>query len=277
MRRTLAALLVCCTTSAAAAAQALPADAPVARVGDRMVTIGELREVVIDQRRTGEMPKVIEALTPEGQRRILQQLIDTRLLALGARDARLDKDAGVQRAIERAIDQVLAEYLARREAASLDDAALRQYYASRETLFRTGQRVHVRHIVVASEAEAQQARDLLGAGGDFAALAGARNVDASRRASGDLGWVKRGVMVKAFEDAAFALTAGETSGIVKTSFGFHILHAEEIDPGTLPVFDTVREQVRQSALAERMAALKRSLTGKHPVTVDDAALKEAGR
>ena len=277
MRRTFAAVIVCCATSAMAAAQALPADAAVARIGDRMVTAAEFRDVVIDQRRTGEMPKVIEALTPEGQRRILQQLIDTRLLALGARDARLDRDAEVQRAIERAVDQVLADYLARREAAALDDAALREYYARHETLFRTGQRVHVRHIVVASEAEAQQTLDLLGAGGDFAALAGARNVDVSRRADGDLGWVKRGVMVRAFEDAAFALEVGRRSGIVKTSFGFHVLRAEEIDLGTLPAFDAVRDQVRQSALAERMAALKRSLTEKHPVTVDDAALKGAGR
>lgn len=275
MRYTLALLIVCWSTPAGAAAQA--ADAAVARVGDRTVTAAEFREVVIDQRRTGEMPKVIEALTPEGQRRILQQLIDVRLLALGARDARLDRDAGVQRAIERAIDQVLADSLARREAASLDDAALRQYYASHETLFRTGQRVRIRHIVVATEAEARQALELLGAGGDFAALARARNVDVSRRADGDLGWVKRGVMVKAFEDAAFALKTGETSGIVRTSFGFHVLQAEEIDPGTLPAFDAVRDQVRQHALTERMAALKRSLTGKHPVTVDDAALKEAGR
>jgi peptidyl-prolyl cis-trans isomerase C len=277
MRRIFTAVIVCCATSAMAAAQALPADAAVARIGDRMVSAAEFRDVVIEQRRTGEMPKVIEALTPEGQRRILQQLIDTRLLALGARDTRLDRDAEVQRAIERAVDQVLADYLARREAASLDDAALRQYFAGHETLFRTGQRVHIRHIVVASEAEAQQALDLLGAGGDFAALAGARNVDVSRRANGDLGWVKRGVMVKAFEDAAFALNAGETSGIVKTSFGFHLLRAEEIDPGTLPAFDAVRDQVRQRALADRMAALKRSLAEQHLVTVDDAALKEAGR
>lgn len=277
MRRTFAAVIVCCATSAMAAAQALPGDAAVARIGDRMVTAAEFRDVVIEQRRTGEMPKVIEALTPEGQRRILQQLIDTRLLAFGARDARLDRDAGVQHAIERAVDQVLADSLSRREAAALDEAALRAYYAGHEALFRTGQRVHVRHIVVASEAEARQTLDLVGAGGDFAALAGERNVDVSRRANGDLGWVKRGVMVKAFEDAAFGLKAGQNSGIVKTSFGFHVLRAEEIDPGTLPAFDAVRDQVRQTALAERMAALKRLLTEKHPVTVDDAALKEAGR
>ncbi|MCU1382350.1 MAG: peptidylprolyl cis-trans isomerase lipoprotein PpiC-type [Acidobacteria bacterium] len=276
MTRTIAALIVCCWASAAAAGQARGADA-VARVGDRTVTVDELRDVIIDQRRTGEMPKVVEALTPEGQRRILQQMIDTHLLAFGARDARLDRDPAVQRAIARAVDLVLADQLARREAAALDDRALRDYYDSHEAQFRIGERVHVRHIVVASEAEARQARDLLDAGGDFAALAAERNVDASRRASGDLGWVKRGVMVRAFEDAAFALTAGETSAIVKTSFGFHLLRAEAIDPGTLPPLDAVREQVRERALAERMAALKRLLAATHTVTVDETALKGAGR
>jgi parvulin-like peptidyl-prolyl isomerase len=200
MRQTLALLTFWCSTAAVAAAQAVPTDAVVARVGERTVTAAELREVIIDQRRTGDMPKVIEALTPEGQRRILQQLIDVRLLAIGARDARLDRDASVQRAIERAVDQVLADQLARREVASLDEAAVREYYDSHDTLFRTGQRVHIRHIVVASEAEAQQALDLLGTGRDFAALAGERNTDVSKRANGDLGWVSRGVRAEAGPD-----------------------------------------------------------------------------
>jgi len=261
----------------AGAALGASGDQVVARVGDRAIGADELRELFIAERRSGEMPRITAGLTPEGQRRILQQLIDVRLLAIGARDARLDRDASVQRAIERAVDQVLADQLARREIASLDEAAVREYYDSHDTVFRTGQRVHLRHIVVASEAEAQQALDLLGTGRDFAALAGERNTDVSKRANGDLGWVSRGVMVKAFEDAAFALKPGQTSGIVRTSFGFHVLRVEEVDPGTLPAFATVREQARQRAVGERIDALKRSLAKKHPVTIDEAALKEAGR
>src|SRR5262249_25637571 len=99
------------------------------------------------------MPRVIEALMADGQRRLLQRIVDARLLAIGAREAELDKDPATARAIERAVDQVLADALARRATASLDENALRRFFSGHEALYRTGQRVHVRHIVVGSEAE----------------------------------------------------------------------------------------------------------------------------
>jgi protein-disulfide isomerase len=44
---------------------------------------------------------------------------------------------------------------------------------------------------------------------------------------GDLGRVRRGMMVRAFEEAAFALEVNETSGIVETEFGFHVIRRSE--------------------------------------------------
>jgi len=66
------------------------------------------------------------------------------------------------------------------------------------------------------------AQDLEG-GGDFSELAKAHSDCGSAQAGGDLGSFGRGQMVKAFEDAAFGLSVGDTSGVVETPFGFHII------------------------------------------------------
>lgn len=60
-------------------------------------------------------------------------------------------------------------------------------------------------------------------GGDFAALARAHSDCGSAQAGGDLGSFGRGQMVRAFEEAAFGLDIGATSGVVETPFGFHII------------------------------------------------------
>lgn len=61
----------------------------------------------------------------------------------------------------------------------------------------------------------------------FEALAQEFSEDSSASVGGDVGYFGRGEMVKPFEDAAFALQPGETSGIVESEFGFHIIRVEE--------------------------------------------------
>jgi parvulin-like peptidyl-prolyl isomerase len=66
------------------------------------------------------------------------------------------------------------------------------------------------------------------AGEDFAKLADEFTEDPSGKGrGGDLGWFGRGMMVKPFEDAAFALKPGEVSGVFETVFGFHIVKLDE--------------------------------------------------
>jgi peptidyl-prolyl cis-trans isomerase SurA len=71
-------------------------------------------------------------------------------------------------------------------------------------------------------------------GANFAEVAKKYSVDsASREQGGELGWFRRGVMVKEFEDVAFRLRPGAISDVVRTEFGYHIIQVERVQPAEI--------------------------------------------
>jgi peptidyl-prolyl cis-trans isomerase SurA len=80
-----------------------------------------------------------------------------------------------------------------------------------------------------ARAEAEALVDSITAGRDFAELATAYSDDVGTASfGGDLGWFRRGQMVREFEEVAFAVPAGRVSRVVETVFGFHIIKVERV-------------------------------------------------
>ncbi len=84
-------------------------------------------------------------------------------------------------------------------------------------------KIRCAHILVAKLSEAQQILEKLKQGESFTKLAQEHSLDGSRKRGGDLGFFGRGVMVKEFEKAAFALQKEQISEPVKTQFGYHLI------------------------------------------------------
>ena len=94
-------------------------------------------------------------------------------------------------------------------------------------------------------------------GADFAAAAKRFSGDsASAAQGGELGWFRRGVMVKEFEDVAFRIRPGEISPVVETPFGFHIIKVERTQPAEIlarHILITPDISAEQIALARHLA------------------------
>jgi parvulin-like peptidyl-prolyl isomerase len=108
-------------------------------------------------------------------------------------------------------------------------AAVQQYVLGSEAPLV--EQVHARHILVSGEEEAIALLLRIQSGESFSELAQEHSKDESSSAlGGDLGFFPRNVMPSAIESAAFGLSPGQISGVVKTGFGFHIIEVIEKDP-----------------------------------------------
>jgi peptidyl-prolyl cis-trans isomerase SurA len=125
---------------------------------------------------------------------------------------------------------------------SVSDSEVSEAYArNKDKLPRKEATVTFRQIVMATqpsaaakEAARVKAESLLAEvkrGGDFESIAKRESMDPSKDVGGDLGWARRGQMVPAFEQWLFALQPGQTSPVVETPFGFHIIRVDRIQPG----------------------------------------------
>jgi peptidyl-prolyl cis-trans isomerase C len=206
-----------------------------------------------------ELPPQARSMPPQQLYPILvDQLIDREALVLEARKQNLQKDPAVQTAMARADDQVLQNALLRRDIApQLTDANLRAVY-DKEIGSKPGEEeVQASHILVSSQAQAQDIINQLNKGADFATLAKKDSIDPGASIGGELGWFSQDQMVPAFANAAFALKPGEyTKTPVQSQFGWHVILCEGKRTAPAPALADVQQTIRQN-LAD--AAIKATL------------------
>lgn len=119
-----------------------------------------------------------------------------------------------------------------REAVRREQLRTRVAAQATASVGEAAEQVHALMILVADEATAARLLEQINAGADFATVALENSLDpSSRAAGGDLGWFPRHwLTTPEVEDAAFALQAGQTSPVVQSALGYHIVRTIERDP-----------------------------------------------
>lgn len=140
----------------------------------------------------------------------------------------------------------------------ISEEEVREYYEQRQQQYSTEEERRVSHILIEFDTEnaketAEQALSELEQGADFSEVAKTYSDDTfSAEQGGDLDWIESGMMDEDFDAAAFELeNVGDLSGIVETSFGYHIIKLTDLREGAVTPFSEVEEEVRQQLLVEK--------------------------
>ncbi|MCE9678247.1 SurA N-terminal domain-containing protein [Shewanella sp. AS1] len=137
---------------------------------------------------------------------------------------------------------------------TVTDEEARTYYDENKAQYLQPEKRLAAHILInfgddeaAAKTKADEIEAKLQAGGDFAELAKSSSDDSfSAEQGGQLDWFEQGVMESAFDDALFSLNKGQFSGVVKTSFGFHIVKLLDVQAGSTAPFDDVKSDIVES-------------------------------
>ncbi len=187
---------------------------------------------------------------------LVEGLINQSALILEAQSLHLDEDPDVRRRMANAADMAMVnEMLSRAAAKEITDAAIRARYDQRYAGQAGIEEAHLRVIVLATFAKAQEMQADLAKGGDFATLARQHSIDPSGANGGDIGFVQRQQLPAVVADAVFALPMGGISpSPVLNQNSWDVFKLEARRTASPPTFEQARDSIRQELLQELVKA-----------------------
>jgi parvulin-like peptidyl-prolyl isomerase len=196
------------------------------------------------------------ALEPTVRDALLQDWLERRVLVLAARSRGLLRGAASPEEERAAVETLLSTEIGTRLAVSQEEVAA--YYASHQDEFTMPEEVTLRQILVPTANEARDVkRRLLKDPKTFELLAQtvSRGPEASR--GGLMGRFAAGQLPPELEAAAFPLQPGQTSAVVKTSLGHHVLRVESRTPARALSLEEAQGRIHGQLLAGKSARAQR--------------------
>jgi len=138
---------------------------------------------------------------------------------------------------------------------SIPDEELKKAFQDQREKLAAPPAVHLRHILVKAEAEAEEIAKQVKAGSDFKDLARRRSLaPTGKLTGGDYGFVSRGMLPEEIDRIAFAMKTGEVR-VVPSPKGFHILQVAAKRPAQPAQYEKAKEDLRDMLLEEKMKSV----------------------
>lgn len=220
-------MLAACTSQTGAERPPEPGDAAVAKVDGKTVWTSDVKREAVAQGLIGE-GEPLDA-SSDLFRRVLDEVVDQKLLAAEALKRKLDKDPIAQKRLAAARERILGDMLVESVVSdAVNDNAIRGLYQEQLKLAKQSEEIRARQIVVATQVDAEAIKKLLTTGASFEALAMERSNDAATRFNGgDLGYFTTDVMPEAYEANLKTAKTGEVVGPFAVDGGFAVVKVED--------------------------------------------------
>jgi peptidyl-prolyl cis-trans isomerase C len=242
-------------------------DQAVAKVDGQTVWSSDVKREAVAQGLIGE-GEPLDA-SSDLFRRVLDEVVDQRLLAGEAVRRKLDKDPVAQRRMAAARDRVLGDMLVESVVSdAVNDNAVRGLYQEQLKLAKRSEEIHARQIVLPNAAEAEAVRKLLATGASFEALAMEKSTDAATRFNGgDLGYFTIDVMPEAYDAALKNAKPGQIVGPFPVESGFALVKVEDRREEQPITLDAARPQIVRFLTYDQIRDLLEKLRGRAKVEV----------
>ncbi len=210
-----------------------------------------------------------EELPKTTKDRVINQLIDNKLLRQHAVKSGIEKDPKYKETLESLKKDLALQVWMQNFSQNIKvtEKEEKEFFEKNKAKFKSNEQLKARHILVKSEAEAKSLIDTLKKSKDleakFIELAKTKSVGPSGKNGGDLGWFPLNKMVPEFSDAASKLKVKTfTQEPVKTQFGYHVIYLEDRKGAQKVTFGAVKAQIKQMIAQERFSKELQALASK---------------
>lgn len=254
----------------ACAKKASDDDRVLIKVSNRFVTVGDFKSKI------AKMPAYYQSVVEKNKKRYMDELILEMLLYEEAVRQGVDRGKDIQEIINEAKKKIVVAKLIKNEVddkVSMSEDEMKKFYELNKDQFKAPEMWRASHILVSDEAQARSIQNELAKGASFEELARSKSTDATASRGGDIGYFRLGQVVPDFENACAKLSIGQTSDIVHTQFGYHIIKLTDKKQGGIQGYEESKRMIesvlRRKKRTELFNSLVANLKAKYNVKIEE--------